>query len=95
MGQYHVKCVEMENPAQSRSHSNIRRVGLGGPERYTVEQVAMWIERREHSFYTTNPNGQFPREVEVCPCGQSARKHIRSKPDDRADNNLEAQPECR
>jgi hypothetical protein len=85
----------MENPAVSRRDSDILAVGLADGKRYPVEQVAGWIERREHSFYTTNQYGQHERETEVCPCRQTTRKHIRSVPDRWTDNNLESQPECR
>jgi hypothetical protein len=96
MGHHRIVCVRMEKPASPQRDSDILAVGLAGnTQLYPVEQVAGWIESKEHSFYTTNAAGQHPRATEVCPCKQTTRKHIRSVPDQWTDNNLESQPDCK
>lgn len=95
MGRYEIVCTRQRPPDQPPDHARITEVGLRGSapgERYRVERIAAWTERKEHEFYTTDRHTRLPVDVIVCACTGS--RHIRSRPDLSMSDNLDRLPRC-
>lgn len=91
---YRILCVRRRHDAKNALHGGANAVRLEGRiGTYPVAQVLHWMGLGDR-FYTTDGAGNHPRNVEACTCTTFPEPHLRSVPDPRSDNSLEAIMEC-
>lgn len=98
MASNRIVCTEQEPSSSSHDAAHIVAVGMGddpdgADNRLEVDEVRSGIDRGR-TFYTKSEQTGKTAEVEKydCSCGYET---IRTKPDDRIDNNLDDLRECR
>lgn len=96
MASYQIVCTEQVPHYLSSAHARIVAVGIqngGQTERLTVEQVIAAMDRG-HYFYTVGEHSGKKIYVEQYYCSDCGRTHIRTRPDDFLDNNLDSIDRC-
>jgi hypothetical protein len=95
---YRIVCTEQEPAGASHDAAHIVAVGTGddpdkAETRWEVEKVRTKIKQGT-KFYTKSPSTGKTADVERYDCG-CGYETIRTKPDERIDNNLDDLRECR
>jgi hypothetical protein len=99
MGTYKITCIGTQAaptpPIHKRGH--IIRVGTtddaGNYRVLTVSEV-YGLMKSGNKFFTTNPDGTHPADVEPDHCGSHNVDTLRSKKDATTENNLDSLPNC-
>jgi hypothetical protein len=92
MAQSQVVCI-IKRGGHYNPHERISHLGATstqGVTVYTQEQLILWIESAQHSFYVARPSGSVWVEVAT----RNGRKHLKTQADGAEPNNLLALPEC-
>ncbi len=97
MASYRIVCTTQEPTGASHDEAHIVAVGVGNDpdsadRRFEVDEVRENLDQGD-TFYTKSEATEKTAEVEKydCSCGYET---IRTKPDDRIDNNLDDLRKC-
>lgn len=98
MSRHHVLCVAHAETHGHHGHHHIIDIGTGTvaggiTRRWTLPQVLDAIDQREE-FYTQGETSGKQATVEAYHCHVCHGRHIRTKPDEVVDNNLDHLKKC-
>lgn len=97
MSEFQITCTEQVPSYNPSDHARIVAVGArnayGQIQRWTVDEVVTAIDRG-HYFYTIGEYSGRKIYVEKYYCTSCGRYHIRTRPDDVRDNNLDSIARC-
>lgn len=99
MAEYRVICTRQEPPGRPHDHAVI--VGLGTGDNPKAPPKKEWnlhevlrAMASGHTFYTQGKSSDDKAVVGTYHCGVCGQQHLRTHPDAKSQNNLNALPDC-